>query len=164
MRFAEALSLCVNAMPEPLKSEPYKTTRRVEFRDTDAAGIVHFSVYFHYMEQVEHELWRSLGLSILEHDEQGSISWPRVAASCDYVSAIHFEDVLDVQIRVTRLGRSSVTYEVEFTQAGRRVGTGSMTSVCCRLRGTSPIKAIPIPAAVRDKLATVLSTSERREN
>ena len=38
--------------------EPYRTTRRVEFRDTDAAGIVHFSAFFFYMESVEHEFLR----------------------------------------------------------------------------------------------------------
>ena len=42
----------------------FKTRRRVEFRDTDMAGIVHFSVFFAYMEQAEHELLRSLGLGV----------------------------------------------------------------------------------------------------
>ena len=37
----------------------FRTTRRVEFRDTDAAGIVHFSAFFFYMESVEHEFLRS---------------------------------------------------------------------------------------------------------
>ena len=45
-------------------SQVFKTERRVEFRDTDAAGIVHFSVFFAYMEQAEHEFLRSLGLSV----------------------------------------------------------------------------------------------------
>ena len=43
---------------------PYRTCRRVEFRDTDAAGIMHFSTYFTYMEEVEHEFLRSLGTSV----------------------------------------------------------------------------------------------------
>src|SRR3984893_8862096 len=50
-------------------SEPYRTTRRVEFRDTDAAGIAHFSAFFFYMESVEHEFLRSLGLSVVSEDE-----------------------------------------------------------------------------------------------
>ena len=62
----------------------YRTTRRVEFRDTDAAGIMHFSAFFNYMEQVEHEFLRHLGMSVLARDEEGAISWPRVSASCDY--------------------------------------------------------------------------------
>ena len=81
--------------PKPVR---YKTTRRVEFRDTDAAGIAHFSAFFNYMEQVEHELLRQQGLSVLVRDDGGAISWPRVSASCDYRGAVHFEDVLDVEL------------------------------------------------------------------
>ena len=62
---------------------PFCTSRRVEFRDTDAAGIVHFSVVPVYMEQAGHELLRSLGMSVHQHDAQGEISWPRVSVGCD---------------------------------------------------------------------------------
>ena len=58
----------------------YKTTRRVEFRDTDAAGIMHFSAFFTRMEEAEHELIRHIGLSVFDRDEEGTISWPRVSA------------------------------------------------------------------------------------
>ena len=33
----------------------FRTTRRVEFRDTDMAGIMHFSAFFTVLESVEHE-------------------------------------------------------------------------------------------------------------
>jgi acyl-CoA thioester hydrolase len=44
--------------------EPYRTTRLVEFHDTDMAGIMHFASFFVYMESAEHELLRSMGLSV----------------------------------------------------------------------------------------------------
>ncbi len=37
---------------------PFYSSRRVEFCHTDAAGIMHFSVFFQFMEQVEHEMLR----------------------------------------------------------------------------------------------------------
>lgn len=40
----------------------FQTSRRVEFCDTDMAGIVHFANFFRYMEAAEHELFRNLGL------------------------------------------------------------------------------------------------------
>src|SRR5260370_12654363 len=133
-------------------SEPYRTTRRVEFRDTDAAGIAHYSAFFFYMESVEHEFLRSLGLSVLGEDETGPVSWPRVSASCDYQSAVRFEDVLDISLQIARLGEKSVTYEFEFSCAGRQVATGKTVAVCCRFApGASP-KSIPIPAAVAAQL------------
>jgi len=42
----------------------FKAVRRVEFSDTDTAGIMHYSNYFRFMETAEHGFFRSLGLSI----------------------------------------------------------------------------------------------------
>ena len=42
----------------------FRTRRFVEFSDTDMAGIAHFSSFFRYMESAEHELVRSVGLSV----------------------------------------------------------------------------------------------------
>jgi acyl-CoA thioester hydrolase len=132
--------------------EPFRTTRRVEFRDTDAAGIVHFSAFLFYMESVEHELLRSLGLSVLWSDSSGPISWPRVSISCDYAGAVRFEDVLDINLRVARLGEKSVTYEFEFTCGGKPIAKGKTVAVCCRMPSGERPQSIPIPEAIRAKL------------
>ena len=97
----------------------FQTRRRVEFRDTDAARIVHFSVFFAYMEQAEHEMLRSLGLSVVQKADGQTISWPRVNAQCDYRSAIRFEDEIDIFISIERIGEKSVTYVHRFEREGR---------------------------------------------
>ena len=132
---------------------PFTTTRRVEFCDTDAAGLAHFTAFFRYMEQAEHEFLRSRGLSVLVHDADGPLSWPRVAATCEYLGAVKFEDVLEIELSVERLGAKSVTYAFVFTHTGRRIAAGRMTSVCCRLDPTGPPRSIPIPDAIRQQLA-----------
>ncbi len=131
---------------------PYHTTRRVEFRDTDAAGIAHFSAFIQYMEQTEHEFLRHLGLSVLMQDAGGEISWPRVSVQCDYQGAVRFEDVLDVDLRIERLGSKSVTYTFLFQHVGRPVASGRMTSVCCRLDPHHPPKSLVVPDFIADKL------------
>jgi acyl-CoA thioester hydrolase len=136
-------------------AEPFRTTRRVEFRDTDAAGIVHFSAFFFYMESVEHEFLRQLGLSVLSHDKTSPISWPRVSASCNFQSSVRFEDVLDISLRIARLGEKSITYEFEFSCNGRPVATGKTVAVCCRFAPGDGPKSIPIPAAIAAKLRAV---------
>jgi len=130
----------------------FKTQRRVEFRDTDAAGIVHFSVFFTYMEAAEHELLRSLGLSVLDRDAAGTVTWPRVAARCDYQSAIRFDDLVTIEVHVSRLGRKSVTYSFAFTCGERQVATGEITAVCCRLGAGGELQSILIPEPLADKL------------
>ncbi len=134
-------------------SEPFKTSRRVEFRDTDAAGMVHFSVFFVYMEEAEHALLRHLGLSVMLADDQGPISFPRVSARCDFQRAARFEDVLDVEVAVVRLGKRSVTYEFNFSHEGRAVASGQTTTVCCRFDSLGSPRSIDIPPWIAEKLA-----------
>jgi acyl-CoA thioester hydrolase len=60
----------------------FTCTERVQFSDTDMAGIVHFSNFFRYMERVEHGFFRSLGFSIVDPPVEGAerVGWPRVHA------------------------------------------------------------------------------------
>ncbi len=134
-------------------TQHFKTTRRVEFRDTDAACMAHFSMFFVYMEQAEHELLRHLGLSVHAADTDGPISFPRVAARCDYQRAVKFEDVLEIEVAIVRLGKKSVTYEFNFTHDGRPVASGQTTTVCCRLTNDGLPKSISIPDWMLQKLA-----------
>ena len=137
-------------------TEPYKTQRRVEFRDTDAARMAHFSIFFVYMEQVEHEMWRQLGLSVMLKDERGPISFPRVGARCDYQRAVKFEDVLDIEVGIVRLGEKSITYEFNFSHDGRPVASGQTTTVCCRFEDDGTPKSILIPGWIVQKLETAV--------
>ena len=130
--------------------------RRVEFRDTDTAGIAHFSVFFVWMEQAEHAALRDRGLSVHSQNAvQGTISWPRVSATCDYKSPVRFEDLVQIEVRISELGSRSVTYNIEFSCNGRPVASGRITTVCCQLMEDERWSSIPIPADVRSRLATL---------
>ena len=137
---------------------PFTITRRVTFRDTDAAGIVHFYVYFNYMEEAEHELLRNLGTSVVTSDAEGVISWPRVAVACEYRGALKFEDEVEIQVRVERLGEKSVSYVFEFAKEGKEIARGKITAVCCRIQEGAPPRSIAIPAEIAAKLATLVSS------
>ena len=108
----------------------FSTTRRVEFRDTDAAGIVHFSAFFPMMEAAEHEMLRSLGISIMprEEDAEPTVTWPRVAASCEYTAAARFDDSLQISVRVAKIGTSSVQYNFRFLRDQQLIAKGSVTA------------------------------------
>lgn len=134
----------------------FRIRRRVEFRDTDAAGIMHFSTFFPYMEQAEHEMLRSVGLSVLEHDEEGKLSWPRVSATCDYRRPLRFEDQFDIEVRLERLGEKSVTYLFRFLHRDQEVAVGRITAVCCRFPESRPPQPVLIPQRIADSLRKFL--------
>jgi acyl-CoA thioester hydrolase len=138
-------------------AETFRTTRLVEFHDTDMAGIMHFASFFHYMESVEHEFVRSLGYSVHSLVEDDTLSFPRVSVSCDFKSPARCEEVLDVELRITRIGAKSVTYTTEFSHQGRPVATGQITCACCRIEPGKPLVSVPIPDSIVAKLKPYLA-------
>ena len=126
--------------------------RRVEYVDTDMAGIVHFTAYFRYMEAAEHAFLKSLGLSLMDPPGPKRVGWPRVACAFDYRAPLFFDDVFDVRLRVQRIGRSSVTYHGEIVRGGQVVAVGRSTCACCRMSKGGKIRAVAIPAGIRKKL------------
>ena len=140
-----------------------KTRRRVEFRDTDAAGIVHFSAFFFWMESAEHELMRAAGLHVFERHPDGSeYSWPRVSVSCDYRSTARFGDELDIIVCVAAIGRTSVTYQFMFEYEGRAVAEGRVVAVRCLMRPGSRLEPVAIPSDVAARLTA--SHAEREKH
>jgi YbgC/YbaW family acyl-CoA thioester hydrolase len=130
----------------------FRTTRRVEFADTDMAGIVHFSNFFRFMEAAEVEFLRSRGLSVALVWEGEKLGFPRVAASCDYLRPVRFEDVLEVAVSLVRLGQKSATYGFEFSLDGEVVARGQVSSVCCRIEPGRHLESVEIPATLRRRL------------
>jgi 4-hydroxybenzoyl-CoA thioesterase/acyl-CoA thioester hydrolase len=137
-------------------STAFLTSRRVEFSDTDAAGIVHFVAFFRMMEQAEHDLLRSVGLSVVMHDAEGKISWPRVAAKCDFQAAARFEDLLQIEVCISRLGERSIAYAHRFLREGTILASGEVTAVCCRIREGELPQSMPMPPIFAEKLKQFL--------
>ncbi|MFN3189900.1 MAG: acyl-CoA thioesterase [Aureliella sp.] len=131
----------------------FETQRRVEFCETDAAGIVHFSSYVRYMEQAEHEFWRSLGTSVMQPLGDGvTQGWPRVRVECDFRGVARFEDVLSVELVIENLGQKSIRFRFEFKSEERVIASGRLTTVCCRVEHGQELKSIPISDELRELL------------
>jgi 4-hydroxybenzoyl-CoA thioesterase/acyl-CoA thioester hydrolase len=131
----------------------FRYTRRVQFSETDLAGIAHFSAYFRFMEEAEHALWRAAGLSIGKAEETGG--WPRVAAAFVYKSPLRFEDEFDVAVTLTAVTRRSIQYGFTVTSGGTLVGTGSLTAVCTR-KADGRMHAVDVPPDVVARLRRAL--------
>jgi YbgC/YbaW family acyl-CoA thioester hydrolase len=109
----------------------YRLQRRVNFYETDQAGIVHFSTFFRYMEEAEHALWRAAGMSIAERD--AAVGWPRVSASFEFFRPLRFEEEFEIWIRIAEIGEKKIRYSCTLSSAGNKVAAGSMTIVSVRM-------------------------------
>ena len=107
-------------------TDEFRTTRMVEFFETDMAGIMHFSNFFRFMESAEHAFYRSIGFSVDEAKSIG-LGWPRVKAECEYRHPLRFEDIVEIRVRVRRLGTRSITLEFQFskTEDGREISVAT---------------------------------------
>jgi 4-hydroxybenzoyl-CoA thioesterase/acyl-CoA thioester hydrolase len=138
-------------------SAPFRITKRVEFRETDAAGIAHFTAFFGYMEEAEHAMLREMGIKVMTADPGGTISWPRVSAHCDFRAPVRFDDEIDVLVCVTELGEKSVKYGVRFLHNETLIAEGYMVAACCRVASGEKPRSIAIPSEMAQKLATMKS-------
>ena len=134
-------------------TQPFRITRRVEFGDTDMAGIAHFSNFFRYMEVAETDFLLARGLSVAWEAGGQRFGFPRVSVACDFKRPVRFRDVLEIAVTVEEVGRKSVRYRFDFTHEGKEVAVGRITAVCCRTTPDHGIESIEIPAGVREKLA-----------
>ena len=133
----------------------------MEFHETDMAGIVHFSNFYKYMEQAEHEYFRSLGLTIVDTQKDGSvIGWPRVSAKCSFESPVYYGDELEIRLTVERLGVKSLTIAYEFWRNQTKIAKGKMKTVCCHFTHGNPMTSIEIPEWIRQKIETSLDHAE----
>jgi len=138
----------------------FRLKRRVQFYETDAAGIVHFSVFCRYMEEAEHAMWRAAGLSI--SPPGAPIGFPRVATSFDFFKPLRFEDEFEVWLQVTRKTAKSLSYRATIEKDGVTMARGTLTVVCVSKRPGEPMRGTEIPADIADRF-TVAAGDEDPE-
>ena len=134
----------------------FNVTRRVEFSETDMAGIMHFSNFFRFMETAEHAFLRSLGFSVVLGRIAPGLCLPRVHASCDYQAPLRFEDEVEIHLLVARKSRRTLSYLFRFAcgkgRARREVARGALTVVCATRKPDGALKATPLPSVLADKI------------
>ena len=113
------------------------------FHEVDSAGIVHFSIYFRYMEEAEHALWREAGLSIAARG--ADVGFPRVSAAFDYHRPLRFEDEFDARIRIVGISEKSVRYVCTLTKGEEKIATGRVAVVCVSRGEDGAMRARPLP-------------------
>src|SRR3954462_6463239 len=119
--------------------------RRIEWMDTDAAGIYHWTTVFRLAEAAEAALPTALGIADFTFG-----ATPRVAVQASFARPLRFNDPVEVALTVTRLGRTSVEYALAIAGQEGPAAEGSVKT-CLIDRGSG--RAIPWPDDVRAKLS-----------
>jgi acyl-CoA thioester hydrolase len=126
----------------------YAAYQRVGFSETDAQSVVYYGRYLPYFDVARVEYHRHLGRVALE-----GVDFAMRAINVEYVAGARFDDLLEIFVRVERVGTTSITYD----HAAYRVDNGEdtlmatakATLVCIAL---DERRAVPVPAAFRERV------------
>ncbi len=139
----------------------FESERRVEFSDTDMAGIVHFANFFRFVESAEHAFFRTLGWSV--HSAQGDkhMGWPRLNVSCEFFRPARYQDILKIRLRIEEIGQSTFRYRFFVFGPGgsdaQLIASGRFTTLYVELnRGTGEMRKCTIPPRLRKLLENAL--------
>ncbi|WP_149202443.1 acyl-CoA thioesterase [Actinotalea subterranea] len=119
---------------------------RVEFVDTDAGGRIHHTAALRWAERAEHQLLRAAGAVDLT-------SYPRRHVVVDFLAPLRFGDEVQVEVRATNLGRTSITYGWRVVRDGAVCVQGSTTCVHVDAHD----QPAELPPALRAGLGAVVS-------
>jgi YbgC/YbaW family acyl-CoA thioester hydrolase len=124
---------------------------RVNWVDTDASGLIHYTAALRYFEVAEHALMRKLFAA--RPPAERTFLFPRVHVEADYKAALRYPDEIECTARVAALGRSSVTFAYEVRRQDSVVCiVGRIVAAAVDFGG----RAIPLPADFRDALGRAL--------
>jgi acyl-CoA thioester hydrolase len=126
----------------------YAAYARVGFSDTDAQGVVYYGRYMPYFDLARTEYHRHLGRVAI-----GNVDFAMRAVTVEYLAPARFDDLLEIFVRVERIGTTSITYD----HAAYRVdddgdmlmATATATLVCIAL---DERRAAPVPDAFRERV------------
>jgi acyl-CoA thioester hydrolase len=85
----------------------FSARTRVGFSDTDAQGIVYYGRYNPYFDLARVEYLRSIGQ--LHREADGDFVMR--ANDVEYFAPARFDDELEIYARVSRIGRTSITFQ-----------------------------------------------------
>lgn len=123
----------------------FSAQTRVGFSDTDAQGIVYYGRYLPYFDLARVEYHRNLALLGMDIGEEGHEFVMR-ACTIEYLAPAVFDDLIEVYVRMARVGRTSATFEFAAYRArdDLLMVTATQTLVLVDL---DQRKAVPIPAS-----------------
>ena len=134
----------------------FELPRRVEFNETDMAGIAHFANFFRWMEATEHAFVRSLGHDVHRNDDRGMFGFARVHAECDYRAPLRYPEPFVVRLAVFETGTRTVDYEFAFVRGGgadEEVARGRLRVIAvARAAGEHEIRSCAIPTELGEAL------------
>lgn len=135
----------------------HTSTRRIEFSETDMAGLVHFSNFFKYMETAERDFFEAAGVDLINTQPGELVGWPRARAECKFTAPLRFGDTIEIHLAVKAVKDRSIDYQFRIfcknndgsrTQAAK----ANITTILTKLTDSGDLQSVELPADVRARI------------
>lgn len=120
----------------------FKTRWRTRFSEVDLQGVIHHSEIIKYLEIGRVEYWRQLGIGYHDFLDSG-FEYVVAQLECNYLKPLFFDTMITVMVRVSRISRTSVTYEYLIYDDNDDCAIYALTLLVCIKSGTT--KPYPLP-------------------
>lgn len=130
-----------------LQAFPFVHTLRVRWAEVDKQDIVFNGHYLMYFDVAITEYWRRIGVPYPSISQRWGTDLFVVKAAIEYHGPARYDDMLDIGVRVARIGSSSLRFEVGIFRGGEKLIGGELIYVNA---DPSTRKAIPVPGALRE--------------
>lgn len=135
--------------------DPFRWRSRIQFVDTDASGRIHYTALLRHFEAAEMEFMRHRAIPY-NHLDMTEIALPRVHVEADYLAALTFEDLIDIEVAVERLGDKSFTLGFIVFKGETVAGRGRIVVVAMD-RATQ--RSCSLPEPLREGLRQCVNSS-----
>jgi acyl-CoA thioester hydrolase len=139
----------------------HRTKLRVRLSETDAKGVVYYAQYFVFFDISRLELLRKTRVEPLTF-EHLQLHFVAAEATCKYHASAKFDDLLELRVGISNLGKSSIVYSHEVRRESNRrlLVEGTVVDVLVDRSG----KPARIPEEIREKLSLYLMPGSARLN
>ena len=135
----------------------HTSTRRIEFSETDMAGLVHFSNFFRYMETAERDFFEATAVDLIDTQSGELVGWPRARADCKFTAPLRFGDTIEIHLVVKAIKDYSIDYQFRIfrqNEDGSRTQAAKahITTILTKLNNNGDLQSIEIPQHVRTRI------------
>ena len=125
--------------------------RKIRFQDTDAAGVIFFPNQFCFYQEAFEAFLESIGYDLATVTRKNKHHLPVVYAEADYSAPLRLGDTIEIRLKVTHVGSSSLTFQANILKQGKiRAGSVKVVHVSVDARTR---KKTPLPQSLREKMA-----------
>ena len=134
--------------------KPFRHRFRVPFHELDPGGVLFHAHLFAHAHEAYEMLMREIGFGLAGLLERGKLAIPLVHAHADYHRPLRLDDLIEIQLQVLEIGRTSFRLEYRFLHQEQCHATAATTHVAIDRCSSQPV---PLPAGLVTGLQAYLS-------